>query len=297
MKRHTTRTRDGGFSGHDKRVTLNLARLSATCAEMPELLDVLESLPGVDYDLTRLSQASLELLYAEFDERLEDRVKNEFEADPSYLNDLRIPIGTCPLCGHRGCRFIFRIVNLKGGRSVECGSECIITYGLSVKGAETAAHAKKLLEKAIRQAIRKAWVEEWHKEFSFRDYHFDIFSDAIEEIGAWPIFEEVPSDVRIEAKRIVDVELPRLRKFYDRCGWLNTKIRWGRWLRLVQFVKDHYPVNRTFAFPEYKPWEPRVKRLKEGHTSRVVEAVKSVEAARPALRGKEEVFELNLRGE
>ena len=299
MKRYTTRTRDGGFSGHDKRVTLNLARLSATCAEMPELLAVLESLPAVDYDLTQLPQASLELLYAEFDEELEVKVKSEFEADPSYLDDLRIPTGTCPLCGHQGCRFIFRIVNLKGGRSVECGSECIITYGLSVRGAETAEHARKLLEKAIRKAIRKGKVEDWHTEYEFRAEHFRVVSDSFQILCDHSQQPVLSYGEWRTARHLRDVELPRLERFYERSGWLGTKLRWGKWLKIVEFVQTYD--SGTHRLPDYKPWEPKAKRGRKAGGRCMVKVddvvIGELTNIRPVPRINEEVFQLNLWSE
>lgn len=290
--RRTNRTRDGEYTGHDKRVTLNLARLSAVCSEMPELLAVLESLPAINYDLTELSQASLELLYAEFDAELEYKVRSEFEADPSYLTDLRIPTGTCPLCGHQGCRFIFRLNNLKNGRSVECGSECIITYGLSVKGAETAAHAKRLLEQAIRRAIRAAWIEEWHERTGFAAGQFAIVVEALFVIVKGDVIASLHE--QREARRYVDVVIPRLIRFYERRGWLNTRIKWSAWRQAVAFAIRWNPgANLPGRLPEYRPWEPRAKRGRgkvEETTTGVVTVTEVVRRPVP----KEEVFQLNL---
>lgn len=259
MKRYTKRTRDGVFTSHDKRVTLTLARLSSVCKEMPELSDVLQKLPDIDYDLSQLPQADLELLYAEFDEELEGKVRSEFEADPLYLIDLRNANGTCPLCGHQGCRFIFKLQNLKGGENIECGSDCIITYGLSVKGAETAELAKKMLEAAIRKAIKKVKIEEWHKEYGFDASHFGFVQAALDRIISRTRTAHSWEDYH-EARFLKFGDLPKLEKFYDNNGWLNTQIRWGAWCKLVSFVWEQ-DVEVYKLLDRCRPWEPPKKRV------------------------------------
>lgn len=253
------------FSGHAKRVTLNLARCSAVCAAMPELKVVLDKLPSIDFDLKLLDKDELELLYAEFDEDLEESIRNEFMADPNFLIDLGVANGTCPLCGHKGCRFIFKLRNLKDEVDINCGSECIITYGLSVQGAETAEHAKKLLEKAIRDAIKKVKIETWHTEYGFEADFFSIVSSRLRGVRADIGFSDW--DARNEAIYLV-VELEKLRKFYDKNGWLNTKIRWGKWLRVVNFVVAR-DAGAADLLPTFKPWEDpkKVKVEKVGTES------------------------------
>lgn len=253
------RDRTSKFTRHDKRVTLTLARLSATCVEMPELMEVLQKLPSINYDLNQLPQEDLELLYAEFDDGLERKIKNEFEADPEYLEDLIIPDGVCPLCGHRGCRFIFRLQNLQRGEDIKCGSECIITYGISVKGAETAELAKKMLEKAIRKAIKKVKIETWHKEYGFEEGYFSVVYKALERIV---YIRPIAFNVLCDARYFRNESLFKLKVFYEKHGWLNTKNRWETWLQIARFV-EIYDGEAADLLPAFKPWEPPKKRVKK----------------------------------
>jgi hypothetical protein len=224
---------------------------------MPELKRVLDTLPGIEYDLTRLDQESLELLFAEFDGDLEKSIRDEFEADPYYLSDLGIPDGECPLCGHQGCRFIFRLVNTKGGEDIKCGSECIITYGISVKGAETAEAARKLLEKAIREAIKKVKIETWHKEYEFERDHFTIVDSALGRISSWRPGTEYK--IWNKARELRKNELVKVIDFYDKHGWLNTERRWESWRKIVAFAVAG-DEDAARLLPTYKSWTPPVKK-------------------------------------
>lgn len=262
MKGRVERIRDGRFTGHDKRVTLTLARLSTICSQYSELSRILQVLPELDYDLSKLNQEDLEILYSEFDEKLEARVKSEFEADPSYCEDLRTATGICPLCGHDHCRFIFRINNLQGGEGTKCGSSCIITYGISVKGAETAALAKKFLIKAVNQAIKRVKIEAWHKEYGFDGYYMTVVYAAMSRLCDWGRnrLTNTNDDFAIadSARRIQHDIFAKLDSFYSKHGWLATERRWNAWLEVVRFVR-RYDDDAARILPLFKAWEPKKK--------------------------------------
>lgn len=227
------------FTGHQKRVTLTLARLSQACAGNHELRQVLEALPGLAWELEALPQADVELIYAVFDEKLEAAIVGEFVADPTYLIDLGSSNGVCPLCGHIGCRWLFKIRNTVNQKEIECGSECIITHKLAVAGAETAEHARKILEKHIRAAIRKLRIEAWHAETGFTpDWLMWLIvacSAYLKEIG--------PGRMRVRAEGLKR-ELVRLEKFYAKWGWLTPK-RWRKLLTVYAWMKTY-----KMRFPE-----------------------------------------------
>lgn len=222
------------FSFHDKRVTLQLARLSTAADQNPEFAAALNELPSLGFDVFKLSQEHQEVLFAEFDDEMEQRIKDQFIADPSYLIDLKHSMGVCPLCGHVGCRYLFRIKNTLNGNTIECGSECIITHGLCVKGAETAEHARKALEATIRRHIKKLKIEAWHEDMGFNDGLFNTLANGLESIAYETSF---PWKVRNSARCKVRYDLPKLVKFYERNGWLNTEKRWSEWTRLVSFAR------------------------------------------------------------
>ena len=237
MERDTkkgTTTMSKKFSFHDKRVTLQLARLSTAADQNPEFAAALNELPSLGFDVYKLSQEHQEILFAEFDDEMEQRIKDQFIADPSYLIDLKHSMGVCPLCGHIGCRYLFRIKNTLNGKTIECGSECIITHGLCVKGAETAEHARKALEATIRRHIKKLKIEAWHEDMGFNESLFNTLASGLESIAYEQSF---PFKVRRSARCKVRYDLPKLVKFYERTGWLNTEKKWAEWTRLVSFAR------------------------------------------------------------
>lgn len=245
------------LSGHEKRVTLSLARCSAVCANKPELMTVLGKLPDLGYNLDLLEKADLEILYAEFDESLEAAIKAEFVADPAYLIDLGAPCGVCPLCGHIGCRWIFRIMNVKGGKSIECGSECICTHGLHVKGTETAEEAKAALEKAVRDAINKIKKEAWHQEYGFEQSMFETVKNMLKDIRK---NFDLDWKTRRSAQYKIYKDLPKLERFYAKHGWLGTELKWNEWRRIAGFARQF---GDETLLPYQKEWVTKEAKSKK----------------------------------
>lgn len=253
-----------------------MALHSATVQEKPELFKAIQEAKSAGWKLEDISKPSLELIYAEFDDELENAVKSEFIADPTYLIDLGNAYGVCPLCGHVGCRWIFRLENTKGGKNIECGSECIITHGLHVKGAETAEHAKKLLEARIRKEIRKLQIKAWHEEYEFSEGMFKTLEDEL-----WAVNKnyDLPYNIRSSAYYKAKYDLPKLRKFYDKNGWLGTEKRWAEWRRLANFARVNTEKS-NLPFP--KEWVKKEKKSKS-KKAEAVESGEAVEAAKPVI--------------
>ena len=240
------------YTFHDKVVTLQLARLSSMAEQNQGFFDALSKLPDLGFDVSKLSQIDQEVLFAEFDSEMEAKIKAEFSADPKYLIDLGHANGVCPLCGHIGCRYLFRIRNEKNGKTIECGSDCIITHGLSVKGSETEEHARKALELTIRRHIRKLKIEAWHKETGFTPAQFETLA-----AGLWAISRDMGAEadhnIKYSARVKVRRDLRKLVRFYERTGWLNTEKKWMEWTRLVAFARNHNPTTKhSMSHP--LPW-------------------------------------------
>lgn len=272
-----TKTR---FSGHDKRVSLHLGLLSTVARQKPGLVEALQAAKDADFDLAKLTQEQIEIIYAAYDDEFEKAVLSEFEADPSFLIDLGHTMGKCPLCGHAPIRWLFRVLNTKGGQSVECGSECIITYGVCVKGAETAEHARKLLEQQIRKAIRKLLIEAWHTEYGFTP---DLFTVALEGLQA--LFHAAGGlsyYQRRQKYREVSYRqqtLTKIKRWYDTTGWLNTSLRWGAWVELVKYIRLHN-ADAKLKLPEPKPYKPKQKKAAAAAVSEapaIIEAPKTID--------------------
>jgi hypothetical protein len=246
-------------TAHAKRVSLNLGYHSATCRQNPQLGEALAAAKGAGWDLNRLQQKQIEIIFAEFDEDLEKEIKAEFAADPKYLVDLGHSEGTCPLCGHEGIRWLFKITNTAGGQDVQCGSQCIVSHGINVQGAETAELAQKALEKAIRKRLRELEIKAWHDRSKFKEHHFDMVRECLNRIR-WE--DETPA-VRYGSRLRKD-DLDKLEAFYGRTGWLNTKIRWEGWRKVVEFCQRHDSLFRkVFTFPEsYESMTVKIKAPK-----------------------------------
>lgn len=244
------------FNAHDKRVTLNLALHSAVARNTPGLVEALEATKEAGWDFANVLQAHVEVIYATFDDAFEAAVKAEFEADPNYLIDLGPGCpGTCPLCGHNPIRWVFRVANKAGGSAVECGSECIVTWGISVKGAETAEAAKAILESQIRKAIRKLLIEAWHKETGFEENWFDKLRESMDRIHADP-------DLEWSARRRtywMKGDVRKLERFYHRTGWLNTGLRWNELGRLVNFCRAN---DGKMTLPHLDRWVSKADKTK-----------------------------------
>jgi hypothetical protein len=270
MLRSTKRDK---FSGHDKRVTLNLALHSVVARERRDLVESLQAASAFGWDLDQLTQEQNEIIYANFDEEFEKLVLSEFEADPSFLVDLHGD-ATCPLCGHVGIRWLFRVMNTKGGESINCGSECIITWGISVRGAETAEAAKAALEAQIRKAIKALLIKAWHERTGFKTDWFTQIRESLRRISASCTMAEATYTVYY-AHRVQSVFLKRLEAFYSKNGWLNTETKWKQLAGLVEYcIKSDEECHLT-VLPSYEATKP-VKAVVEPKSVEVVSEVKEV---------------------
>ena len=221
------------FSAHSKRVTLRLALLSAAVGKRLGLRQALEALEAVGWDTYKLGQNDLELLFVEFDDALEQEIRGEFEADPEYLVDLaKSPMGascSCKLCGHEPIRWEFLLRNTAGGKDVNTGSECIVTWGLNVKGVATSEQARKALEAAIRRRLREYELAEWHEKTGFHAQLLTQVAGTLKAIRNNPATEYT---ARMKA-RYLTRDLRVLERFYTRTGWLGTEKKASEWDRVL----------------------------------------------------------------
>lgn len=226
------------FNFHDKRVTLTLARISATCAEIPGLTLALEEVAQADFDLTKVTQQTQELVYAHFDDALEAKIKGEFEVDSNFLIDHKGCYASCALCGQEHIRFEFKIVNTSGGQDINCGSNCIITHHLSVRGTATSEEARAALESTIRKQLKKLRIEAWHATTNFTLNQVYMVDTALTAIGyGQGAHAQLPYGTRQVAKRQRHT-LKLLKRYYERIGWLSTEKKWAEWTNAVSFARQ-----------------------------------------------------------
>lgn len=244
------------FNGHDKRVTLNLARLSKCAKEIVGLPEALDAVALADYDIYAIEQRHQEAIYVHFTEELESNVKAEFEVDPTTLIDHWPKDTTCALCGQKHIRFEFKINNIAGGEGVNCGSACIITHAMHVKGAETADLARKALECAIRKQLRKILIEQWHKITGFTiDQLVETRAALVKVSQTW----ELPHTKRSQAKRYA-YDLKLMERFYNRNGWIGTRQKWATWTEAIKLVRSVVHEG-VFSIPVPQAYEVTMGKL------------------------------------
>jgi len=166
------------------RTTLVLAMHSAYLRSVsdPEVEAAMKAIVTSNFDLQRVDESVLEVVYAHFDEETTAKVLDEyvFRMRHGNIRDLFACIGTCSLCGKGDSRddganedkirYEFRLTNTAGGEDVWCGSTCIINHHLKVDGAGTSDEARKALQRAFT-----AHKEEWKRE-AWRLAHSDHLS-------------------------------------------------------------------------------------------------------------------------
>lgn len=251
---------------HNKRVTLNLARRSNAAKEIPGLVAAIDALDTAGWDMYKLPQGDVELIYTSFDDTMEERVKAEFEADPNFLIDHGHNYSTCQLCGQYPIRFEFRINQVEGGEPVNCGIDCIVNHQLHVKGAETADAARRVLEAAIRKQLRKVMLAKWHEVTGFAQDQFQTVAAALLKARNFSESNEDWSvrNARFRQARYFMHELRILERFYVRTGWLGTEKKWDVWTNAIKFARQWgeltLPVPMGFAesigkLPSETKWE------------------------------------------
>lgn len=152
-------------NSHAKRVTMNLIRHAGCCPA--ELRAALDTLARHDWDLDALAQINedhVQIIWGHVDEALATRAAAEFVADTRSIRDHRRSDHVCDLCGHQHIRWEFTIRNTQGGRDVNCGSSCIIEYGINVDGEGSGEAAKRALAAAINGMKKKAARDAWQAD-------------------------------------------------------------------------------------------------------------------------------------
>lgn len=180
--RSATKTRMAGHVGpglHYKhvRTTIVLLRASTvfrefTLKEQAAFTEIAEH----NYDLSSATNLALEHAFAKLDDEVMKRVRDEFEFVPGLasIRNHGACIAACALCGKGDSKddgsnrdklqYDFRLQNLHGGEELWVGSNCIVNFGLKVRGAETSEEARQILERTLREHITMWRKEQWRAE-------------------------------------------------------------------------------------------------------------------------------------
>lgn len=155
------------------RTTLVLALHSEVARGIPNLMSAIRDVEAAMFDLEFTPRASVELIYAHFDEALSSQVLTEFRFIPGIgsVRDNKTCSGFCMLCGKGDeavlegrsdkLRYEFRLTNVHTGECVWCGASCIINHALKVEGAGTSEEARKVLMNQLAVHKKRWQREEW----------------------------------------------------------------------------------------------------------------------------------------
>lgn len=280
----------------ERRTTIALANSSARLREAPA--DVREGIKAVvenNFDLETSDDASLEGVFAYFDDDAMHGVMSEFEFRPGLgsIEDLKGPIGHCALCGKGDSRvdganedklrYIFRLTNIAGGTDLMVGSSCILHYGLKVKGAQTAEEARTLLAKSLREHIQMWKEAEWREAWPSHDQIPETYKQCVNMLRLYMNdygLRHAFVDLRVadpEAPTFIDFtrglrnainDFTPAMKFYMRRRWLTDKkhdawIRAAKSLRKAQrFVQLHNAMQGMDPVQRYDFLRREVEREK-----------------------------------
>lgn len=165
--------RQAGYRRTRATAVLALASNHVARLQDDEFVEALKALRAENFDMDRLDDEAIEVIFAVMDNELSDAVIDEFTFVPKLGNirDLGGCVGHCDLCGKGDSRddganldkirYEYRLTNTSGGQDVWVGSTCILQHGLHVEGARSAEEAEKILRQTMQQHLRQWKIEAW----------------------------------------------------------------------------------------------------------------------------------------
>lgn len=214
--RSATKTRMAGHEGpglHYKhvRTTIVLLKHSTvfrefTLREQQAFLNI-ESL---NFDLSAATDDALEFAFAKLDDEIMKRVRSEYEFVPGLasIRNHRACIASCALCGKGDSKddgsnrdklqYDFRLANHAGGDDLWVGSNCIVNFGLKVRGAETSEEARAILERNLRECMSIWMKEAWrndHPDHAEMRKHYDALERATHDFRYYGRYGQMKHDI------------------------------------------------------------------------------------------------------
>ena len=276
-----------------------------------DLNKALARLRKVNFDMDRLSNRNVELLYAHFDKKMSKKITDEFQFHASLCNiqDHGTCSAFCDLCGKGDSldggenqdklRYTFKLSNHAGGEDVWVGSSCILQHGLHVDGAATAEEAKEILRKSLQAHLTQWRIEAWQAEHpdhtdipaqweAFRYWRprtyqeaywtalgFDVFQIDRERHAAWKRFRTASKFYARKAHLSINTNTKsETSKTQD---WLEAK----RLLKIADLVN---PMIREAMDIRYRDSEPAAIVFLEGKRKERDEKIARLKAQRKAKR-------------
>jgi len=261
MTKKATKTRMAGHEGpglHYKhvRTTVALFMASTLFAKLDdETRAQFRVIVDRNYDLSGVPDEVLTATIATLDDDVMKAARAEFEFEPRMGNirDHGACVAHCALCGKGNSkeaeggtenrdklRYDFRLANTAGGNDLYVGADCIVNFALKVKGAETSAEARAILERSLREHLAIWRQEAWRAEHPAHATIPDLWQHYVRagfEWKYWQRFGQREQDIALlgQSQHAIYYKLVEhartcksLTRFYERKNFL-TEAKTEEW--------------------------------------------------------------------
>lgn len=296
--RAATKTRMAGHQGpglHYKhvRTTVVLLMSSTIFREFsPQEQQAFREIERLNFDLSAAGGTSLEYAFAKLDDEVMARARAQYEFvanEPNSIRNHYDRIATCRLCGKGDSKddgsnkdklqYDFRLQNTEGGADLWVGSDCIVNFGLKVRGAETSEEARAILERNLRQCMslwkKEAWRNE-HPDHVELMKHFHALEDATGEFKYYGKYGRRGPDIAILGQsqntifRRCQALLRCMRgalRFYQRTNYL-TPSKTEEWRQTKLWLFSLGWLTRTLDTSAQMTYEQREDFLRKARVER-----------------------------
>jgi len=180
--RSATKTRMAGHEGpglHYKQVRTTIALLKHSTIFLEFSVEeraAFNEIARLNYDLSAAKSLALEHAFAKLDDEVMGRARDEFEfvRGRTSIRNHGACIASCALCGKGDSKddgtnqdklqYDFCLTNTQGGTDLWVGSNCILNFGLKVRGAATSEEARAILERNLRECMSIWKKEAWRND-------------------------------------------------------------------------------------------------------------------------------------
>lgn len=268
--RGATKTRMAGHEGpglHYKHVRTTIALFCASTlfAQLDEETRAqFRAIVDRNYDLSGVPDETLTATIATLDDDLMKKVRDEYEFVPRMGNirDHGACVAHCALCGKGNSkagdgeenrdklRYDFRLQNNNaGGADLYVGADCIVNFALKVKGAETSAEARAILERSLREHLALWRQEAWraaNPSHATIPELWQAYVGAAHEWRYWSRFGSREADIHTlgQSQRGIYFALTKhtrvmkaLVRFYERKNFL-TEAKTEEWKQARAFMRS-----------------------------------------------------------
>lgn len=214
--RSATKTRMAGHEGpglHYKHVRTTVVLLMHSTVFREFTLDeqnAFREIQKLNFDLSASESKTLEYAFAKLDDEVMKRVRDEFEfvKGLTSIRNHKACIATCALCGKGDSKddgtnldklqYDFRLSNFAGGQELWVGSNCIVNFGLKVRGAETSEEARAILERNLRECMslwkKEAWRND-HPDHVEMEQHYKALESATADFKYYGRYGQMKHDI------------------------------------------------------------------------------------------------------